>query len=205
MRTIPSKRSTVIGGAGGIKGIVSTLGMSSEGILAAGTFNRWVGLYDGHGRGGSVGVFELGEDSSSEKVVYGGTGITQMLWSGDGRYLCVAERGSDGISVWDIRGTGKRLAWLKGRNAKTNQRLGIECVGEEVWAGGVDGMVRLWEGLGIKEGVVEPSWDFQAHDGIVSMTLLSRIGLTGRHRCRLFDDLALLRLCARYMLWTAPL
>ncbi|KAL8761977.1 MAG: hypothetical protein Q9184_001963 [Pyrenodesmia sp. 2 TL-2023] len=178
MRTIPSKRSTVVGGAGGIKGIVSALGMSSEGILAAGTFNRWVGLYDGHGRGGSVGVFELREDSSSETLAYGGTGITQILWGGDGRYLCVAERCSDGISVWDIRGTGKRLAWLKGRNAETNQRLGIEVVGREIWAGGVDGMVRFWEGLGMKEGVVEPSWDFKAHEGTLSITLLFKIRLT---------------------------
>lgn len=150
---------------GGIKGIVSALGMSSEGILAAGTFGRWVGLYDGHGRGGSIGAFEIGEDLSDQEEASGGTGITQILWSEDGRYLCVAERCSDGISVWDIRGTGKRLAWLKGRNAKTNQRLGFEVVGGEVWAGGADGTVRLWEGLGTKEGVLEPSWEFKAHDG----------------------------------------
>ncbi|KAL8720532.1 MAG: hypothetical protein Q9225_002624 [Loekoesia sp. 1 TL-2023] len=172
MPTVPSKRSRVVGGVGGIKGIVSALGISSEGLLAAGTFSRWVGLYDGHGRGGSMGVFEL-RDEALNKEEAGGTGITQVLWSGDGRYLCVAERCSDGISVWDIRGTGKRLAWLRGRDVKTNQRLGVEVVSGEVWAGGVDGNVRLWEGLGMKEGMVDPSWEFRAHDGDVSPTNLS--------------------------------
>ncbi|KAI4287721.1 MAG: hypothetical protein L6R35_003014, partial [Caloplaca aegaea] len=93
MRTAPGRGRSKLSegggvGVGGIKGIVSALGMSPEGYLAAGTFSRWIGLYDGHGRGGSVGAFEL--DPS------GGTGITQVLWSADGRYLCVAERCSDG-------------------------------------------------------------------------------------------------------------
>ncbi|KAL9595726.1 MAG: hypothetical protein Q9219_006264 [cf. Caloplaca sp. 3 TL-2023] len=169
MPTIPSKKSKSVGGIGGIKGIISALGMSSEGILAAGTFSRWVGFYDGYGRGGSMGVFQLGGEAPDEGNA-AGTGVTQVLWSGDGRYLCVAERCSDGISIWDIRGTGKKLAWLKGRNADTNQRLGVEVVGGEVWAGGVDGRVRLWEGLGMKEGTVDPSWEFLAHDGELSPT-----------------------------------
>ncbi|KAL8943038.1 MAG: hypothetical protein Q9216_001326 [Gyalolechia sp. 2 TL-2023] len=167
MPTIPNKRSKVVGGVGGIKGIVSAFGMSSEGILAAGTFSRSVGLYDGYGRGGSVGVLEF-RDETFNRDEASGTGITQVLWSGDGRYLGVVERCSDGINVWDIRGTGNRLAWLRGRNAKTNQRLGAELFGGEVWAGGVDGKVRLWEGLGLKEGIVDPDWEFEAHDGEVS-------------------------------------
>lgn len=167
MPTIPHKRSRVVGGMGGIKGIVSALGMSSEGILAAGTFSRWVGLYDGYGRGGPLGAFEIKGGTLDEEEA-SGTGITQVLWSGDGRYLAVAERCSDGIGVWDIRGTGKRLAWLRGRNAKTNQRLGIEVFRGEVWAGGVDGKVRVWEELGLKEGTLDAQWEFKAHDGEVS-------------------------------------
>ncbi|KAI4119427.1 MAG: hypothetical protein LQ345_000673 [Seirophora villosa] len=160
MRTGGRRSRLAGGGVGDIKGIVSALGMSREGYLAAGTFGRWVGLYDGRGRGGSVGAFELPPGAEAE-----GTGITQVVWSGDGRYLCVAERCSDGVSVWDIRGTGKQLAWLRGRRAHTNQRLGVEVVGGEVWAGGTDGMVRLWEGgLGVKEGVLDPAWEFKAHD-----------------------------------------
>ncbi|KAL8659380.1 MAG: hypothetical protein Q9226_000456 [Calogaya cf. arnoldii] len=163
MPTIPSKRSNVVGGIGGVKGIVSALGMSSEGILAAGTFSRWVGLYDAYGRGGSLGAFELQRNDSSR--LEAGAGVTQVLWSVDGRYLCVAERCSDGVSIWDVRGTGKKLAWLRARHAETNQRLGIEVVGNELWAGGVDGKVRVWDGLGEKEGTIDSTWGFEAHKG----------------------------------------
>lgn len=162
MPTVRSKRSKVVGGIGGVKGIVSALGMSSEGILAAGTFSRWVGLYDAYGRGGSLGAFELQGDSSSQET---GTGVTQVLWSADGRYLCVAERCSDGVSIWDVRGTGKKLAWFRGRKVETNQRMGVEVVGDELWAGGVDGRVRVWHGLGEKEGILDPTWEFKAHEG----------------------------------------
>ena len=162
IKTIPSRRKKALGGGVGMKGIVSTLAMSCEGILAAGTFTRWIGLY---GRGGSMGVFELGKNVGDGEGVGEGKGLTQLLWSESGRYLCAAERDSDGISVWDIRGTGKRLTWLKGRNARTMQRLTTHAVGTDLWAGGTDGGVRLWEGVGLKEGVVEPDWDFTAHEG----------------------------------------
>lgn len=156
-----------------MKGIVSALGINKEGLLAAGTFGRWVGLYDGFGRGGEVGCFTVGADEEEETR---GVGVTQVLWSGEGRYLCVVERGCDGVGVWDIRGTGKRLAWLRGREARTQQRLGVDVKGGEVWAGGTDGTVRIWEGLGMREGVVESSWDFKAHDDAVSSTTLHPVG-----------------------------
>lgn len=193
MPTVPSKRSKVVGGAGGIKGIVSALGMSSEGILAAGTFSRWIGLYDGQGRGGSVGAFEVREDAVTVKEVHG-NGVTQVLWSNDGRYLCVAERCSDQVGVWDVRGTGKKLASLRGRNAVTNQRMSVELVGNEVWAGGVDGMVRVWGDLGMKEGAVDSTWDFKAHDGTICTFVLGLEKLTVECRCRLVNDMALLRI-----------
>ena len=152
-----------------MKGIVSCLGTGGGGgvggVLAAGTFTRWVGLYDGGGRGGTVGVFEVRKGEGDAEGGCEGTGVTQVLWSVCGRYLCVVERGSGGVGVWDVRVTGRRLSWLKGRRAETGQRLGVEVVGDCVWAGGKDGMVRVWEGLGEKEGVVEPAWEFRAHDG----------------------------------------
>lgn len=159
MKTIPSKRKKIVGGGVGMKGIVSALGLSLEGVLAAGTFGRWVGLYDGAGRGGMVGVFEVKDEDIS------GAGITQVLWSECGRYLCVVERQSDEIGVWDIRGTGKRLSWLRSRAAQTMQRLGAELSGSELWAGGKDGYVRVWEGIGTVEGLIKPAWSFKAHDG----------------------------------------
>ncbi|MCJ1368978.1 hypothetical protein MMC20_000185 [Loxospora ochrophaea] len=161
MPTIPSKRKKSLGGGVGMKGIVSAMGMNVEGVLAAGTWSRWLGLYDGQGGGGTIGIFEIGREGD-------GTGISQLLWSDCGRYLCVVERGSDGVGVWDVRGTGKRLCWLAGRKARTNQRLAVDRIGKEIWSGGQDGCVRVWEDLGMKEGTSEASWGFKAHDDAVS-------------------------------------
>lgn len=174
MRTTPSRRHH-IATSGDMKGIVSTMAMNDEGLLAAGTFTRWVGLYDGHGRGEAVGVFSVvGGKEKDEGTA--GKGITQVLWSACGRYLCSIERASDGISVWDIRGTGKKLAWLRGRNARSQQRLGAAVMEGEIWAGGIDGKVRVWEGLGKAEGVIDPKWEFRAHDDAVTSTILHPTG-----------------------------
>ncbi|KAL8796188.1 MAG: hypothetical protein Q9195_001521 [Heterodermia aff. obscurata] len=176
MHTTTSRRSST---GTGIKGIVSALGMSADGVLAAGTFTRSVGLYDDHGNGGTVAVFPLQSDhdrESAEEGVGRGAGITQLLWSECSRYLCVVERGSDGVGVWDIRGAGRRLAWLRGRKACTPQRLSAEVVGHEVWAGGTDGCVRVWEGLGTGEGIVDSVWQFRAHDDAVCATTFHASG-----------------------------
>lgn len=199
--TIPSKRKTLVGGGVGMKGIVSALAVSSNGVLAAGTFTGWLGFYDGEGIGDTLAVFPLRVAGGSMEGPGGGEGVTSLAWSSCGRYLVVAERGSDGTGVWDIRGTGKRLAWLSGRKAETMQRLNIaiaapsttDTVGERgakagldepgedgpsehtphseaesVWAGGTDGRVRMWAGLGQQEGVLAPTWSFAAHDEAVS-------------------------------------
>jgi len=165
VHTIPSQRGGA-SGIGGFKGIVSALAINADGLLAAGTFNRWVGLYDTRLGETTNAIFSLEELSKNgDNGVGKGTGITQVMWSLCSRYLCVVERGSDGIGVWDIRGSGQRLAWLRGRKALTPQRLGAEIVGGEVWAGGLDGVVRAWEGIGMTQGVTEPFWEFKAHDG----------------------------------------
>ena len=172
--TTPSRRHHTAA-AGGMKGIVSTLAMSSDGILAAGTFSRWVGLYDGYGRGDTVSAFAVAQQREGDEST-DGKGLTQVMWSQCGRYLCTVERGSDGIGVLDIRGNGKWLAWLKGRNARTPQRLGVDMIGGEVWAGGIDGLVRVWEGLGMTEGVINPKWEYQAHSDVVSSTIMHQSG-----------------------------
>ncbi|KAL8825383.1 MAG: hypothetical protein Q9191_004451 [Dirinaria sp. TL-2023a] len=166
--TTPSRRGTADGRVG-MKGIVSALAGNADRILAAGTFTRWIGLCDARGGVGDIpAVFPLdGDKKRPEGGVGQGTGITQLLWSSCARYLCVTERNSDGIGVWDIRGSGQRLAWLKGRKALTPQRLGVEVVGGEVWAGGTDGKIRAWEQLGASEGIIEPGWEFHAHEDAV--------------------------------------
>ena len=172
--TTASRRNHKAMGAG-MKGIISVMAMGGEGLLAAGTFTRWVGLYDGFGRGGEVGVFSVASTEQKEEGS-DGMGITQVLWSRCGRYLCTVERSSDGIGIWDIRGSGKRLAWLKGRKAVTQQRMSVDIMGGEVWAGGTDGMVRVWERLGMTEGVVDPKWKFHAHGDVVTSTMLHPTG-----------------------------
>jgi hypothetical protein len=156
--TIPSTRNNLVGGGVGMKGIVSSLAISSSEILAAGTFTRCIGLYDHSGSGDSIAVFELPEGEDA------GNGITSVKWDEAGRYLFVAERCSDVVLVYDVRVTGKQLGSLSGRKARTNQRLDIEVVegtGTEVWAGGTDGVVRVWLGPW-NEQPTEPSWNWSA-------------------------------------------
>jgi hypothetical protein len=73
------------------------------------------------------------------------------------------------VLVYDVRVAGKLVCWLEGRQAETNQRLGIDVFeaekGTEVWAGGTDGIVRVWEGMGLTEGAQERSWEWRAHYG----------------------------------------
>ncbi|KAI9653251.1 MAG: hypothetical protein M1829_001323 [Trizodia sp. TS-e1964] len=168
--TIPSKRKNIVGGGVGMKGIVSALGMSAEGVLAAGTFTRCIGLYASEGHGECIAVFSIAS-AEEESTVSEGSGVTQLLWSPCSRYLYVVERKSDGIIVYDIRVAGKKLGSLCGRNAMTNQRLGTDIVrtasGHEVWAGGMDGIVRVWDSPGLKEGPREPAWEWDAHGGMI--------------------------------------
>lgn len=154
-----------------MKGRVSALNVSSDGIVAAGTYTRNVGLYSDEGRGDCVSVFSVASDPEDEQAgrYIGGTGVTQVAWSPDGRYLYVAERMSDGIVVFDIRVEGKRLGALRGRKAVTNQRMAFDVVptaeGHEIWAGGMDGCVRVWKDPHLGEGMQNPSFDWAAHDG----------------------------------------
>lgn len=172
MPTIPSKRHKIKGGGVGMRGIVSSLSVqktsSGEGMLAAGTWTRWVGLYDAEGLGGTVAAWSV-NDAADKVTGIGGKGVSETKWSACGRYLCVAERGSDGVLVYDVRITGKVVSWLSGRKAKTNQRLYLDVfetsAGFEVWAGGTDGVVRVWDKVGMSEGMHTCSREWQLHEG----------------------------------------
>lgn len=147
-----------------MKGIISALSNSSDGVLAAGTFTRNIGLYASQGQGECFAVFALEKDRAVS-----GTGITQILWSSCSRYLYVVERRSDVVLVYDIRVQGRRLGALKGRNALTNHRLGVDLArtdnGEELWAGGSCGYVRVWRRPEEVEGLRECDWEWKAHAG----------------------------------------
>ena len=156
-----------------MRGVVSALAIdNSSKILAAGTFSRHVGLYDSLGEGDCIGVFCLKGTSADAQI--GGGGITQVSWSACGRYLYITERKSDGVIIYDIRKTGQLLSWLGGRKADTNQRMSVDFVtpgdpdattDHEIWAGGLDGYVRMWKNPHLQEGIVSPTFEFQAHEG----------------------------------------
>ncbi|KAK4161050.1 hypothetical protein QBC43DRAFT_358709 [Cladorrhinum sp. PSN259] len=172
--TIPSTRYLIKGGGVGMRGTVSSMALQSagqEGLLAAGTWTRWIGLYD-LTRAGNCVVANWGVKGAADETGIEGKGIVQTVWSPCGRYLVVNERGSGGMLVYDLRGTNKLLGVLKGRDGYTNQRLSCDVFpgteekgGFEVWAGTREGGVVVYEGVGMSEGDLEPVWGLRAAHG----------------------------------------
>ncbi|KAL7629131.1 hypothetical protein AAE478_000650 [Parahypoxylon ruwenzoriense] len=184
IKTIPSERHVAKGGGVGMRGTVSALGAQppdhdGASLVAAGTWTRWVGLYDFARAGASVATWSIAHAAAPERgngdgegINIGGAGVTQTLWSPCGRYLLVSERKSAGILVYDVRVSGKLLGHLSGRAARGNQRIGCDVYpgneasgGFEVWSGTTDGAVKVWEGVGSREGAHAPSWGWAAHEG----------------------------------------
>lgn len=174
LQTAPSRKASNSHSSFGMKGIVSALSIApASNILAAGTFSRHVGLYDSAGLGECLGVFRVDGNEADARI--GGRGITQLMWSPCGRYLYIVERYSRGVMVYDIRKTGQLLSWVEGREAETNQRLGVDISnvsnangGLEIWAGGVDGNIRLWRNTHCQEGPQQPDLEWHAHNGVKS-------------------------------------
>ncbi|KAI1209028.1 uncharacterized protein F4807DRAFT_107985 [Annulohypoxylon truncatum] len=179
VKTIPSERHLSKGNGIGMRGAISSLAAqppdaSNASLVAAGTWTRWVGLYDFAGADGScAATWSVGRaaDSSDgeDGASIGGDGVMQTLWSPCGRYLLVSERKAAGILVYDVRVTGKLLGWLAGREARSNQRMTADAfpggggrAGFEVWAGTTGGAVKVWEGVGGREGAHEPAWGWEA-------------------------------------------
>ncbi|KAM0432859.1 hypothetical protein ACHAPT_004561 [Fusarium lateritium] len=188
--TIPSKRFGVKGsGVVGMKGTVAALAASpvdADGgsIVAAGTWSRWMGLYDLHRTDKVISNWPLPRPEEIDGAA-GGQGVIQVRWSPCGRYLVINERHASGIVVYDIRGVGQLLCSLHGRSAPTQQKMTLDVFSGdpyaqtssfEVWTGTHDGGVLVWEGVGSQAGVVEPSWDCKAHDAPVGSTALHSSG-----------------------------
>ena len=214
--TIPSSRHRAKGGGVGMRGTVAALAIqpgasghggdgggisngcapenlapsssSTSSLVAAGTWTRWLGLYDMTRGGECAAAWNVAEAAAEADV--GGSGIVQVVWSPCGRYLVAAERVSGGALVYDVRVTGKLLGWLSGREAHTNQRLlldvfsgggggGAAAAGQEpfeLWAGGTDGTVRVWNDVGLRQGALFPAWDSDAHSSPVGSTALHASG-----------------------------
>ncbi|KAK4173921.1 hypothetical protein QBC36DRAFT_244472 [Triangularia setosa] len=166
--TIPSTRHISKGNGIGMRGTVSALSLQQTndqegGMLAAGTWTRWIGLYDIYRSGSVIANFSVKPGVEEAKI--GGRGVVQTIWSPCGRYLVVNERGSEGLLVYDVRGTHKLLGWLSGRDGTTNQRLSVDVFpasvgGFEVWAGTKSGKAVVYEGVGMAEGETKPSWEW---------------------------------------------
>ncbi|KAJ9646048.1 hypothetical protein H2204_000710 [Knufia peltigerae] len=122
IQTGPKRKTSDYNATTNMRGLVSTLAVdSSSGLLAAGTFGRQIGLYASMGQGECVGVFSVKDTAADDQI--GGSGITQVAWSRDGRYLYISERKSDGVIIYDIRNTGQLLSWL---TKKVAMRFGVE-------------------------------------------------------------------------------
>ncbi|CAD0048247.1 unnamed protein product, partial [Aureobasidium pullulans] len=162
----------------GIGGIVSSLALSGDNILAAGTYNRQVGLFENAGQGETAAAFDL-KFNDAEDSLLRGNGVSQLAWSPCGNYLFVAERQSDALLVYDIRHTGQRLGYVTGRCALTTLKLSFDVASNsegkiDIWAGGTDGKVRVWCDVTSREGRIEPDYALHASHAAVSNTISSR-------------------------------
>ncbi|KAI1400188.1 hypothetical protein F4819DRAFT_497511 [Hypoxylon fuscum] len=174
IKTIPSERHLSKGGGVGMRGTVSSLSaqppdINNSSLVAAGTWTRWIGLYDFAQAGACVATWSIAHAATGEAQI-GGDGITQTMWSPCGRYLLLGERKSTGLLVYDVRVTGKLLGWLSDREALGNQRINCDVFpsqdgnegGFEVWSGTMHGAVKVWEQVGNHEGAHTPSWSWSA-------------------------------------------
>jgi hypothetical protein len=199
--TIPAKRNKLKGGGRGFKGHISALSLSPpsttsrDGLLAAGSWTRYIGIYD-PGSGSEVTSFPLpgtlnGKKIRNEKLKdVMGDGVSSLKWSPCGKYLYVAERASDSLLIYDVRKFSLSLGYCAGRKALTRQKLGfdiwnagaspydIEGLSHEVWAGGTDGKIRVWRDPYVKEGAVEADEvvDVGGGEGPVTGTMVHASG-----------------------------
>lgn len=166
-RTDNGRMGTGRKGASGFRGIVSALDISSVGILAAGTFTGCLALYSAEGRGGVSAQWREAQESQG---VLGGAGITQVRWSPCGRYLYTGSRNCERIVVYDVRIAGRELALLTGRQSSTSQRIDFDLApsengGHDVWSGGTDGLVQIWQDPYQAQGLTSATDTWRAHGG----------------------------------------
>jgi hypothetical protein len=183
--TIPARRNKLKGGGRGFKGCISALSLSPpstssrDGLLAAGSRTRYVGMYDPVS-GTEVTSFALPGTTAAGSLVKSrnehlqhvvGDGVSGLKWSPCGKYLYVAERNADVVLIYDVRSFSLALGYCAGRKAVTKQKLGFDVwnagisspyhgeqdgLSHEIWAGGTDGKMRVWRDAYLKEGAVLP-------------------------------------------------
>lgn len=142
------------------RGAPTCLAISVDGTLALGTDQREISFYSQDGVGAWTTSFELEQGL--------GSGVSDIKWSPDGRYLLVGERQSNVVQVYDIRNTQQKVSDLTGRYATTPQAMYLDAIqtatGYEIWAGGTDGTVRMWSNPGRQEDSQMPDAALQLHN-----------------------------------------
>ncbi|EPX73344.1 heterotrimeric G protein beta subunit Gnr1 [Schizosaccharomyces octosporus yFS286] len=129
-----------------LEGVQSSICLNPQNprMLALGTFNNTVGIYDNYGSRPCQLKFSLAT----------GTGVTHMKWSPDGCKLYVGSRKSTSIEVWDTRYAQDMLYEIKDHGGDTNQRISFDTFGYEgLISGGTDGYVSIWQGNELVEKV----------------------------------------------------
>ncbi|KAF3146855.1 hypothetical protein TWF569_006318 [Orbilia oligospora] len=143
------------------RSIISALSLHQQtNTLAAGTFSRRVLLYSSPYQDGVLtNVINLNSTKTHSRFKnfpgsIRGNGITNISFTENGNHLVVAERRSNVVFIYDLRYPAEVWSVLVGRNAGTNQKLGVSyCssygtgdkrVSGVVVAGGIDGIVRIW-------------------------------------------------------------
>ena len=135
LKTIENKRSI------GQKGVISSIRLS-HGIIACGSFQRSIGLYDEN----SFECIALLEEHRG--------GITNLEFSSCGNYLYSSARNDDLILVWDIRNSMNTLFKLE-RESVRNQRVFFDVYGRNLFTGDSVStfIIHRMEGLSISSGM----------------------------------------------------
>ncbi|KAI7198124.1 hypothetical protein KC324_g3977 [Hortaea werneckii] len=150
-KTADSRKARKLYGSASMscKGRVSALAISGDGILAAGSTEREIALYDHEGDGECLTAFSVARQLDGEQV--------------------------SGTGVFDVRNTLQRVSTLTGREANTTQKLGIDVVstisGSQVWAGGTDGVVKMWENPGLAAGDQVPQREMKLRKDPISSAI----------------------------------
>ncbi|KAI7502899.1 hypothetical protein KC367_g1923 [Hortaea werneckii] len=150
-KTADSRKARKLYGSASMscKGRISALAISGDGILAAGSTEREIALYDHEGHGECLTAFSVARQLDGEQV--------------------------SGTGVFDVRNTLQRVSTLTGREANTTQKLGIDVVptvdGSQVWAGGTDGVVRMWENPGLAAGDQKPQREMNLRKDPISSAI----------------------------------
>lgn len=111
------------------------LGGVASGLLAAGTYE------------GSVGIFDSASYQMALLLHGHRGGVTQVLWSRCGNYLYTGARKDGDIICWDVRFQQQEVYRMDRDTKGTNQRIqfDIEPEGRHLATGGEDGQLRVFQ------------------------------------------------------------